>query len=72
VSAADLTDRVIHTPAGTGPATWAMGSLFERLAGGAGTGGGLSAAVVTQPPASRPRCTCTPARRRRGSSSTAP
>jgi quercetin dioxygenase-like cupin family protein len=50
VSAADLTDRVVHTPAGTGPATWAMGSLFERLAGGADTAGALSAAVVTQPP----------------------
>jgi mannose-6-phosphate isomerase-like protein (cupin superfamily) len=50
VSAADLTDHVLHTPAGTGAATWAMGSLFERLAGAADTAGGLSAAVVTQPP----------------------
>jgi quercetin dioxygenase-like cupin family protein len=50
MSAADLTDRVVHTPAASGPATWAMGSLFERLVGGADTGGQLSAAVVTQQP----------------------
>jgi quercetin dioxygenase-like cupin family protein len=50
MSSAELTDRVVATPAGTGPATWAMGGLFERLVGAADTGGGLSAAVVTQPP----------------------
>jgi quercetin dioxygenase-like cupin family protein len=41
--------RVIHRPAGTAPATWAMGSLFERLAR-PGETGGLDLALVTQPP----------------------
>lgn len=36
--------------AGQGPAVWAMGSLFERLAAAGQTGGTLDAAVVTQPP----------------------
>jgi quercetin dioxygenase-like cupin family protein len=41
--------RVIHRPAGTAPATWAMGSLFERLAR-PGEYGGLDLALVNQPP----------------------
>jgi len=41
--------RVIHRPAGTAPATWAMGSLFERLAR-PGETGGLDLALVTRPP----------------------
>ncbi|MEO9197968.1 MAG: cupin domain-containing protein [Antricoccus sp.] len=40
---------VIYRPAGTAPATWAMGSLFERLATSRETGG-LDVALVTQPP----------------------
>lgn len=45
------TDRhhVLYRPAGTAPATWAMGSLFERLARPSETGG-LDVALVTQPP----------------------
>lgn len=41
--------RVVHRPAGTAPATWAMGSLFERLITPKESGG-LDVAVVTQPP----------------------
>jgi mannose-6-phosphate isomerase-like protein (cupin superfamily) len=44
------TDVVVARPAGTGAATWAMGMLFERLAGAEETGGLLEASVVTQPP----------------------
>lgn len=40
---------VVHAP-GTGRGTWAMGSLFEHVAGAAQTGGSLGAALVTQPP----------------------
>lgn len=40
---------VIHRQAGTAPAVWAMGSLFERLASRSETQG-LDIAVVTQPP----------------------
>lgn len=40
---------VIYRPVGTAPATWAMGSLFERLANPQETGG-LDVALVTQPP----------------------
>jgi quercetin dioxygenase-like cupin family protein len=36
-------------PAGTGPATWAMGGLFEHLVGAADTNGELAASLVTQP-----------------------
>jgi quercetin dioxygenase-like cupin family protein len=32
------------------PATWAMGSLFERLATASETGGALGVSLVTQPP----------------------
>ena len=46
-SAADV---VVSRAAGTGPATWAMGMLFERLAGAEETAGLLGASVVTKPP----------------------
>ncbi len=41
--------RVVHRAAGTAPATWAMGSLFERLISSRESGS-LDIAVVTQPP----------------------
>ncbi len=41
--------HVIHRPAGTGTATWAMGSLFEHLVT-ANESGGMGVALVTQPP----------------------
>jgi quercetin dioxygenase-like cupin family protein len=41
---------VVVRSAGEGPATWAMGSLFERLAAGTETGGALGISLVTQPP----------------------
>jgi quercetin dioxygenase-like cupin family protein len=40
----------IHRPAGTGSATWAMGSLFEHLLSSAESGNALGMALVTQPP----------------------
>ena len=43
------TRTVVHRPAGTGPATWDMGSLFEHLLG-ADESGGLGVSLVTQPP----------------------
>ena len=43
------TRSVVHRPAGTGPATWAMGSLFEHLVS-ADESGGLGVSLVTQPP----------------------
>ncbi|MCD2194722.1 cupin domain-containing protein [Actinomycetospora endophytica] len=43
-------DVVVSRAAGSGAATWAMGSLFERLAGASETGGQLGVSVVTQPP----------------------
>jgi quercetin dioxygenase-like cupin family protein len=43
-------DLVTVCAAGQGPATWAMGSLFERLVTGGQTAGSLDVAVVTQPP----------------------
>ena len=46
-SAADV---VVSRAADSAPATWAMGMLFERLAGAEETAGLLSASVVTQPP----------------------
>lgn len=45
----DPATQVIHRPAGTAPAIWAMGSLFERLVS-ADDGGALDVALVTQPP----------------------
>jgi quercetin dioxygenase-like cupin family protein len=44
------TAAVVHRPAGTGPMTWAMGSLFEQLVSAEQTEGLLGLAVVTQPP----------------------
>ena len=41
-------------PAGDAPATWAMGSLFERLVTAGHTDGLLDAAIVTQPPGLAP------------------
>ena len=45
----ESTGAVVRT-AGEGQATWAMGSLFERLAGSRETGGALGMSLVTQPP----------------------
>jgi quercetin dioxygenase-like cupin family protein len=41
--------RVVVRRPGEGPATWAMGSLFEHLAGNADTAGRFGVSVVTQP-----------------------
>ena len=46
----DLPDQVVIQSTGEGPATWALGSLFEHLAGAGQTGGQLGVAVVSQPP----------------------
>ena len=43
-------DVVVRRAVGTGPATWAMGMLFERMVGAEETAGLLGASVVTQPP----------------------
>ena len=40
---------VVRRP-GEGPATWAMGSLFEHLVRASDTGGLLGVSLVTQPP----------------------
>mgnify|MGYP000976012400 CR=1 FL=1 len=40
---------VVREP-GSGPATWAMGSLFEHLVGADDTEGHLGVSLVTQPP----------------------
>ena len=48
-STSSSTGVVVRRP-GEGPATWAMGSLFEHLVGAADTGGRLGVSVVTQPP----------------------
>lgn len=40
----------LYRPAGSAPATWAMGSLFEQLLSAKDTGGALGLALVTQPP----------------------
>lgn len=44
------TATAVHRPAGTGRATWAMGSLFEHLLSGEESGGRIGMALVTQPP----------------------
>ena len=44
------TATAVYRPAGTGSATWAMGSLFEHLLSGEESGGRMGVAVVTQPP----------------------
>ncbi len=49
-----MTDRMVARAAGSGPATWALGALFERLVGGDETGGRLGASLVTQPPGTAP------------------
>jgi quercetin dioxygenase-like cupin family protein len=41
--------RPVYRPAGSGPATWAMGSLFEHVLT-AEESGGLGVSLVTQPP----------------------
>lgn len=45
-----LSAGVVHRPAGTGPMTWAMGSLFEHLVSADQSDGRLGLALVTQPP----------------------
>lgn len=48
-----MTDAASHPLArlaGTGPATWAMGSLFEHLLTAAESAGELGVSLVTQPP----------------------
>jgi quercetin dioxygenase-like cupin family protein len=49
-----MTERMIARGAGSGPATWALGGLFERLVDGGETGGVLDASLVTQPPGIAP------------------
>lgn len=44
------TATAVHRPAGTGRATWAMGSLFEHLLDAEESDGRLGVALVTQPP----------------------
>jgi mannose-6-phosphate isomerase-like protein (cupin superfamily) len=48
--AGPLPNGVVFRPAGSGPATWAMGSLFERLVSGEESDDRLGASLVTQPP----------------------
>jgi quercetin dioxygenase-like cupin family protein len=43
------TARVLHVEPGEAPATWAMNSLFERLATGRDTEGAVDLGVVTLP-----------------------
>lgn len=45
-----MSDGVVVRNPGSGPATWAMGGLFEHLVGAADTEGLLGVSVVTQPP----------------------
>jgi len=45
-----LATSVLVRGPGEGPATWAMGSLCERLASGDETGGMFGMSLVTQPP----------------------
>lgn len=48
--ATDRAPEVLVRAPGDGPATWAMGSLFERLASAAETAGAFGLSLVTQPP----------------------
>lgn len=48
--ASALNDQVTVTLTGHRTATWAMGSLFERVLTAATSGGALGASIVTQPP----------------------
>jgi len=45
-----MTDGVVVREPGSGPATWAMSSLFEHLVGAEDTEGLLGVSLVTQPP----------------------
>lgn len=51
---AQRTKGVVLRGPGEGKATWAMGSLFERLASGAETGGAFDLTLATQPPGIAP------------------
>jgi quercetin dioxygenase-like cupin family protein len=51
---AQRTNGVVVRGPGEGKATWAMGSLFERLASGAETGGAFDLTLATQPPGIAP------------------
>ena len=42
--------KVIYKAAGEAPATWALGSLFERVLTGDQSGGAFDISLVTQPP----------------------
>lgn len=44
------TGTAVHRPAGDGPATWAMGSLFEHLLTSDESGGSIGVSLVTMPP----------------------
>lgn len=44
-----MTTTVVARDQGEGPATWALGALFEHLATGPETGGAFSFTKVTQP-----------------------
>ena len=43
-------DVVVVRTRGTGTATWALGSLYEKLVSAGETGGQLGVSIVTQPP----------------------
>jgi quercetin dioxygenase-like cupin family protein len=43
------TSTIVVRGPGEGPATWALGGLFERLASGADTAGAFAVSLVTQP-----------------------
>lgn len=45
-----MSKDVVMRAAGEGPATWAMGGLFERLVGAAESEGRLGVSRVSQPP----------------------
>lgn len=49
-----IVGNTVARAAGTGPATWALGGLFETLVSGAETGGQLAVSVVTQPTGTAP------------------
>jgi len=51
---AQRTNGVVVRGPGEGPATWAMGSLFERLTSGRETGGAFDLTLATQPPGIAP------------------
>jgi quercetin dioxygenase-like cupin family protein len=51
---AQLSAGVLVRAPGDGPGTWAMGSLFERLASAQETAGAFGLSLVTQPPGTAP------------------